>query len=122
MMLDVRLPIRLSPISLVLALVIIAAPETFAQEPEVPPAGSSLAAVAVRTGDRPVLDGDVLDDPAWAKAPPITRFWQTTPNEGAPASENTEVRVVFSADTLYVGVVAYDRDPDQIIVADSRRD
>jgi hypothetical protein len=106
----------------VLAIVTIYASATSAQEVERPPVAGSLAAVAVRAAARPVLDGKVLDDPAWVKAPPITRFWQTTPNEGAPASEQTEVRIVFSDDTLYVGVVAYDRDPSQIIVADSRRD
>ena len=45
---------------------------------------------------------------AWAQATPITTFWQEQPNEGQPASERTEVRVVFTADTLYIGAVLYD--------------
>ena len=70
----------------------------------------------------PVVDGDVLGDPAWADVPFATGFRQTNPDEGQPATERTEVRVTFTADTLYVGVVCYDRDPDAIIVTDSRRD
>ncbi|MCY4601474.1 MAG: DUF5916 domain-containing protein [Acidobacteria bacterium] len=70
----------------------------------------------------PVVDGDVLGDPAWAAVPFATGFRQTNPDEGQPATERTEVRVLFTADTLYVGVVCYDRDPDAIIVTDSRRD
>jgi hypothetical protein len=86
-----------------------------------PPTGE-LGARAVKAGVQPILDGSVVDDPAWASAPIIKGFWQIAPSEGAPASEETEVRVIYSEDTLYVGVVAYDRNPDQIIVADSRRD
>jgi hypothetical protein len=89
---------------------------------ETPPVGRDLEAEAARTELRPVLDGNVLDDPAWADAPVISGFWQTTPNEGAPATEHTEVRVIYTDDTLYIGVVAYDRNPEQIVVADARRD
>ena len=70
----------------------------------------------------PILDGDVLGDPAWAAATPIEGFLQELPVEGDPASERTEVRVVFTRDTLYIGVVLYDREPDAIVVSDSRRD
>jgi len=49
-------------------------------------------------------------------------LWQTTPEEGAPASERTEVAIGFTADTLYVAVVCYDREPGEIIISDSRRD
>ena len=80
----------------------------------------SLTAVAATLP--PVVDGAVLDDPAWAEAVPATGFVQNQPDEGQPASERTEVRVVFTADTIYVGVVCYDRDPASIIVTDSRRD
>jgi len=77
---------------------------------------------AVKTTTSPVMDGDVLDDPVWQAAPPVTDFWQTTPDEGRPASEKTEVRMLYTGEMLYVGVVCYDREQGQIIVADSRRD
>ena len=79
-------------------------------------------AVAVRVPSAPVIDGRVLDDPAWTSIEPVTGFRQTTPEDGAAASERTEVRVAYSNDTLYFGVVCYDRDPSTIIVSDSRRD
>ena len=79
-------------------------------------------AVAVRVPSAPVIDGRVLDDPAWTSIEPVTGFRQTTPEDGAAASERTEVRVAYSNDTLYFGVVCYDSDPSTIIVSDSRRD
>jgi hypothetical protein len=68
------------------------------------------------------MDGDVLGDPAWSAVPPLTEFWQTTPDEGAPASQRTEVRILYSADTLYFGVVCFDDEPAGIVVNESRRD
>jgi hypothetical protein len=80
----------------------------------------SATAAAVTEG--PTLDGDVLGDPAWAAATPIEGFVQELPVEGAPVSEKTEVRVIFTKDTLYIGAVLYDREPESIVVSDSRRD
>ena len=70
----------------------------------------------------PRLDGEILGDPAWANAVPETGFRQTQPDEGEPASERTEVRVIFTESTLYVGIVCYDRDARAIAISDSRRD
>src|SRR5688572_25485769 len=92
----------------------------FAQTAGGPPA--VVAAETSRTTTPPVVDGNVLDDPSWSAARIISGFWQTTPDEGQPASENTEVRVLYTEDMLYIGVVNYDRSPDLIISADSRRD
>src|SRR5688572_21230509 len=92
-----------------------------AAPPEAPQPGS-VAAEAAPAQTAPAIDGDVLDDKAWAAAKVITGFWQTTPDEGQPASENTEVRVLYTATALYIGVVNYDRSPDEIISSESRRD
>ena len=70
----------------------------------------------------PLLDGDVLNDPAWRGVTPTSGFWQVQPNEGEPATQKTEVYIGFREDSLYIGMVAYDDDPDGIIVTDSRRD
>ena len=86
------------------------------------PAAGSVAAHAAPAQDVPFIDGSVLDDKAWATAKVITGFWQTTPDEGQPASENTEVRVLYSETALYIGVVNYDRSPELIISSESRRD
>ena len=79
-------------------------------------------ASATPVAEGPTLDGDVVNDPIWAEAAPIGGFLQYQPFEGQPVSERTEVRMIFTRDTLYVGVVCYDSDPSGIIVADSRRD
>jgi hypothetical protein len=85
-------------------------------------ASAQPAATAVMVAEPPTLDGNVLDDPAWKAAPVISGFRQEQPDEGQPVSENTEVRIVFTRDTLYIGVVCFDRDPTSITVSDSRRD
>ncbi len=95
--------------------------ETDTVEQELTAAGVPLAR-ARPVEQRPVIDGDVLNDPAYEGATSITGFRQNTPDEGQPASERTEVRIVYTEDTLYFGVICYVRDPSTIIVADSRRD
>ena len=80
------------------------------------------AANAMRVQEAPLVDGNVLDEPVWQQAPVITGFWQEQPEEGQPASENTEVRMIFTNDTLYIGVICFDREPTSIIMTDSRRD
>ncbi len=89
----------------------------FAEAQSSPP-----VARAVGFAAEPVVDGDVLNDPVWRGAKAIKGFWQTKPDEGQPASQPTEVFVGYTDDTLYIGVVCYDENPDQIVVSDSRRD
>ena len=86
-------------------------------------AQSSIKVVrAVRVEQEPRMDGNVLGDPVWAAAQPAGGFRQTFPDEGLPATERTEVRVLFTSETIYFGVVCYDSDPTGIIMSDSRRD
>lgn len=67
------------------------------------------------------LDG-VLGEPAWLAADSITELTQRDPVEGAPGSERTVVRFVGTAEGLWVGVWAYDREPARIRRAQLRRD
>src|SRR5437867_9811361 len=69
----------------------------------------------------PILDGRVVDE-AWLKVEPHSTFTQTDPIEGAPASERTEVRVLFDKANLYIGVICFDSEPGKIVVSQSRRD
>ncbi len=70
----------------------------------------------------PALDGRVLDDPAWQAVPPLDGFVQRDPREGTAASQRTEVRMAYTADTLFVGVVCYDDAPGKIVAAGGKRD
>ena len=89
---------------------------------EIAALGSAKVVGATAVEQPPALDGDVLGDAVWAAATPVTGFRQTAPDEGRPATERTEVRILFTDDTIYFGIVCYDRDPSAIIMSDSRRD
>ena len=70
----------------------------------------------------PQLDGEVISDPAWDVADKATDFTQQRPYNGRAASQKTEVYVGYSKDTLYLGVVCFDSEPDKLIVSGSGRD
>jgi hypothetical protein len=63
-----------------------------------------------------------LDEAAWNAATPATEFTQLDPDEGKPASERTEVRVLIGEDALYVGARLYDSEPKKIRAKLARRD
>jgi hypothetical protein len=67
------------------------------------------------------VDG-ALDDADWASAPIATGFVQSEPLGGQPASEQTEVRVLFNADQLYIGAYLHDRDLAHVVINDIRKD
>ncbi|MGQ0715509.1 MAG: DUF5916 domain-containing protein [Gemmatimonadaceae bacterium] len=63
-------------------------------------------AAAERTGPI-VLDGRP-DESAWAASTPATGFRQFEPNEGEPASQRTELRILYDDVALYIGARMYD--------------
>jgi hypothetical protein len=67
------------------------------------------------------IDGR-LDEPAWQTATPAGGFLQTDPQEGQPATEPTEFRVLVGDDAIYIGLRMFDRDPKQIRSVLARRD
>ena len=69
----------------------------------------------------PVIDGR-LDEGAWAEATPLSNFIQRVPRDGQPATEPTEVRILYDADALYVGVWLYDSRPAAIVRGEGIRD
>ena len=68
---------------------------------------------AVRITRAPVIDG-VLDDDVWALAKPITDFHQTRPGDQTPTSEDTEVRILYTEDAIYIAARMDDSEPDLI--------
>lgn len=76
---------------------------------------------AARTAGPIRLDGR-LDDPGWSAAAAADGFRQRDPDEGQPASERTELRVVYDDEALYVSFRLHDREPGRIVRRLSRRD
>jgi hypothetical protein len=79
------------------------------------------SAVATRITARPTIDG-VLDEPVWNTAPKIGDLTQREPVPGVPATEKTDVTVLYDSDRLYVGVMAYDSEPQRVIGTRMERD
>lgn len=77
---------------------------------------------AVTVDEAPVVDGEIRNDPVWQAVTPTGGLIQTTPDEGQPASQRTEVRVLYTADAIYFGFICYDDDPATIVASDARRD
>ncbi len=79
-------------------------------------------AVAVRAlPSGPTIDGK-LNEPVWQTARPFDDFTQRDPNEGAPPTEETEVRVLYTDAALYVAVRAWDSRAEEIAAQLTRRD
>ena len=101
--------------ALTISLLLVHAPALAdAQTPASPPAPAVTTtptvsrAVPLRGTIR--IDGR-LDESAWAAAPVTSGFTQIDPDEGRPASQRTEVRVLFDDAALYVGVRLHDSGP-----------
>uniref|UniRef100_A0A7V2AYU5 DUF5916 domain-containing protein n=1 Tax=Rhodothermus marinus TaxID=29549 RepID=A0A7V2AYU5_RHOMR len=85
-------------------------------QPQVPP-----TLQAVRLTETLDLDGRV-EESIWQRAPVAADFWQREPHDGQPATERTEVRVLYDDHALYIAFVCFDRDPAQIVHRLARRD
>lgn len=70
----------------------------------------STRAVRLADGHAIALDGR-LDEAAWSAAPVADAFRQHEPHVGEPATNATEVHVVYDAHTLYVGIRATQSEP-----------
>ena len=77
-------------------------------------AGATRRGTAVRVVSPLTLDGN-LSESDWQTATPIGEFLQREPREEAAPTERTEVRVLYTSDTLYIGIICFDSDPDGII-------
>jgi hypothetical protein len=76
---------------------------------------------ALRIAEAIHIDGR-LNEPAWSQAEPATGLLQQDPREGAPASERTEIRILFDERNLYVGIRAWDSDIARINARELTRD
>lgn len=90
-----------------------------AQSTQAERAARRIAAVPVST---PITVDGNLDEAAWKAAPVADGFTQSEPRTGQPATEATEVRVLFDAERLYIGAHLRDREPGKLIINDIRKD
>ncbi|NNE40627.1 MAG: carbohydrate binding family 9 domain-containing protein [Marinicaulis sp.] len=78
-------------------------------------------AVKIDRDDRPIIDGN-LNDPVWRRANVIDEFYQVEPVDGGEPSQPTKAYILFDETTLYVGIYAYDDEPDLIRRQQLKRD
>lgn len=76
-----------------------------------PPTSSEVTAIFVE--EAPRIDGE-LDDAVWQSIDPIRDFIQIWPEDGATATEQSEVRIAYDRDYLYFAFKFYDQNPDLI--------
>ena len=69
---------------------------------------------AKRTDQEIIIDAN-LDEQAWQTAEVATGFTQMRPNPGKSASFNTEVKIIYDNEAIYVGAKMYDPAPDSIL-------
>jgi hypothetical protein len=67
------------------------------------------------------IDG-ALDEPEWQGAQIFRGFTQREPVEGDPAENDTEVRVLFGEDAVWIGARMWDAEPERIVSRLARRD
>lgn len=98
---------------IVIFLLLIALSDTIVAQQKLVEPPSAFEVTAVFAENSPYIDGE-LDDEVWQGITPITEFTQVWPDDGEPASENTEVRIAYDRDNLYFAFRFYDKNPDQI--------
>lgn len=83
----------------------------------------TFAAMAHRLspGEKIEIDGR-LDEVAWQTAPVQGNFIQREPDLGLPATQKTEFRILYDDKQLYIGIWAFDTEPDKITASEMKRD
>ena len=95
--------------------------------PPLPPASVARDATgrvtvrATRVTEAIVLDGR-LDEPAYERVQAIGDFVQQEPIEGQPATEKTDVWILFDDKNIYVSARCWDSHPEREISNEMRRD
>ena len=68
----------------------------------------------VRIEEKLKIDGR-LNEQEWNLAQPVSNFTQLEPEEGMPASESTEVLILYDDNNLYLGIKCFDSQPEKIV-------
>ena len=83
--------------------------------------GETRTVTVTQVTDRLTVDG-VLDEAIWKEAPKIGELVQRQPDTGQAPTERTEATLLYDANNLYIGVVAFDSEPDKVIGTVMERD
>ena len=67
------------------------------------------------------LDGK-LDEAIYREVMPASAFIQADPEEGAAATEKTDIWIFFDRDNVYVAARMWESQPERMIVSDMRKD
>ena len=76
---------------------------------------------AVKVDTAPVIDGD-LSDAVWQQARIATDFFRAKEGNIRPARLNTEVRILYDENALYIGVYCEEPDMNRLRETKTRRD
>ena len=95
--------------------------------PPVPPAvvsrnESGRATVRAFEVDQPIQIDGRLEEAVYRSVEPISDFIQTEPHAGAPATEKTDLWIMFDHENLYVAFRCWESEPDRLIANEMRRD
>lgn len=107
---------RLAALSLTL---LIFGTPAFANSDDPPASRPSLK--AQRTTEAISIDG-YLNEASWQAAPIASDFYQFEPEEGVPASQRSEVRILYTNNDVYIGAYLYDDEAGKILQTLGRRD
>ena len=77
--------------------------------------------IAIFCKEQIKLDGQ-LNEPCWLNAHAIENFTQREQNEGEPATEKTQIAVVYNTHEIYFGIWCFDSEPDKISAQQMARD
>ncbi|UZR96829.1 DUF5916 domain-containing protein [Chondrinema litorale] len=56
--------------------------------------------------DREILIDGVLNETAWYEANTVSNFWQYFPTDSIRAKTNTEIKILYNDDAIYIGIYA----------------
>jgi hypothetical protein len=83
--------------------------------------GAGKVILAASVAEPPLVDGDLSDD-VWDRATPVTDFLQQEPTEGGIPSEETEVRILYTSEALFLGIRCLDSQVADLRATERRRD
>ena len=72
--------------------------------------------------DRAASHDGRLDEELYRTVTPLSRFIQTEPRAGDPATEKTGVWVAFDRGTIYVTFQVWETQPERLVSNELRRD